>query len=336
MTPRQSRSTYRAGDRKETFWDRLGSRRRTFALIGLALFLVADVILVGLALTANSQSTDDLTQRPLPTFGGSPSASSSPTPTPSEEPPAAEATGRFLVAGSASVLWRATAGTCETPSVVERSVDAGATWNALPTGDIDLRIVSALTATSETDLQLVGSAGPECTVVGFSSSDAGDSWTSSPELLSTVAYQTPVAADGSTAVVLAGQPVAAPCPGVETMATGSERTVAACSAVLAEWDATTGSWSAIPFAGIHALDVQAEQILFAARGVPGCAGLGVLRVTGATLTSASVTENVGCVAEADLAVPATLTSSDGVSWLWVGDALFTSGDGGATWAALAS
>ncbi|WP_229940332.1 hypothetical protein [Plantibacter cousiniae (nom. nud.)] len=220
--------------------------------------------------------------------------------------------------------------------MVERSVDSGATWTALPTGDIDLRIVSALTATSETDLELIGAAGPECTVGGFSSSDAGDSWTSSPELLSTAAYEAPVAADGSTAVVLSGQLVAAPCPGVEVMATGSERIVAACSAVLAEWEATTGTWSAIPFAGIHALDVQAEQILFAARGVPGCAGLGVLRVSGATLTSASATESIGCVSDANLASPAALASGDGVSWLWVGDALFTSGDGGATWAALAS
>lgn len=336
MTPKQSRSTYRAGDRKETFWDRLGSKRRALALVGLTLFLVADVVLVGLALTANSQSTDHMTQRPLPTFGGSPSASASPAPTPSEEPPTAEATGRFLVAGSASVLWRASAGTCEAPSVVERSVDAGVTWTALPTGDIDLRIVSALTATSESDLELIGATGPACTVGGFSSSDAGESWTSSPELLSTVAYETPIAADGSAVVVLAGQPVAAPCPGVEAIAVGSERVVAACSAVLAEWDVTTGTWSAIPFAGIHALDVQAEQVLFAARGVPGCAGLGVLRISGATLTSASATESVGCVAEADLAAPAALASGEGASWLWVGDALFTSGDGGANWTALAT
>lgn len=334
MTPKQSRSTYRAGDRKETFWDRLGSRRRTLALIGLALFLVADVILVGLALTANGRSTDEPTQRPIPTFGGTPSATASPEVT--EEPAAAEPTERFIAAGSATVLWRATQGTCEAPAVVERSEDAGVTWAVMPTAQaFDLRVVYALTATSEDEVQLVGSAGADCAVGGFSSTDAGDTWNSSPELLSTVAHQTPAAADGSSAVVLAGQTVAAPCPGVEAMAAGSERTVAACSAVLAEWDATTGTWSAIPFAGIHALDVQAEQIVFAARGVPGCAGLGVLRVSGATLTSASSTESIGCVSDADLAAPAALASTDGASWLWVGDAMFTTSDGGATWTALA-
>ncbi|MBD8518358.1 hypothetical protein [Plantibacter sp. CFBP 8804] len=336
MTPKQSRSTYRAGDRKETFWDRLGSRRRTLAIIGLALFLIADVVLVGLALTANGRSTDEPTQRPIPTFGGTPSTTASPEV--AEEPVAAESTERFMAAGNATVLWRATQGTCEAPAVVERSEDAGVTWAVIPTAQaFDLRVVYALTATSEDEVQLVGSAGADCAVGGFSSTDAGDTWDSSPELLSTVAYQTPGgAADGSRAVVLAGQTVAAPCPGVEAMAAGSERTVAACSAVLAEWDATTGSWSAIPFAGIHALDVQAEQILFAARGVPGCAGLGVLRVSGATLTSASATESIGCVSDADLAAPAAFASSDGASWLWVGDALFTSSDGGATWTALAS
>jgi hypothetical protein len=333
VTPKQSRSTYRAGDRNETFWDRLGSRRRTLALIGLALFLVADVILVGLALTANGRSSDDATQRPIPTFGGTPSASASPEAT--EEPPAAEPTERFIAAGSATVLWRATQGTCEAPAVVERSEDAGVTWVSTPTVEaFDLRVVYALTATSEDEVQLVGSAGPECTVGGYSSTDAGDTWASSPELLSTVAYQTPVAPDGSSAVIMAGQPVAAACPAIEALAADETRTVTACSAILAEWDASNGSWTAIPFAGIHAVELQPEQILFAARGVTGCTGLGVLRVPGTTLTATSAPESVGCVAEADLTAPAALTSAEGASWLWVGDTLFSSPDGGVSWGAV--
>ncbi|MBD8104051.1 hypothetical protein [Plantibacter sp. CFBP 8775] len=333
MTPKQSRSTYRAGDRKETFRDRLGSKRRTFAIIGLALFLVADVVLVGLALTANGGSSHPGTQRPIPTFGGTSSAPASPEAT--EEPAAAEPTERFIAAGSATVLWRATQGTCEVPAVVERSEDAGVTWAAIPTAQaFDLRVVYALTATSEDEVQLVGSAGADCTVGGFSSTDAGDTWDSSPELLSTAAYQTPAAADGSTAVVMAGQSVAAPCPAVEVLAADETRTVTACSAVLAEWDASNGSWTAIPFAGIHAVELQPEQILFAARGVTGCAGLGVLRVPGTTLTATSAPESVGCVAEADLTAPAALTSAEGVSWLWVGDTLFSSPDGGVSWGAV--
>ncbi|WP_354295380.1 hypothetical protein [Plantibacter flavus] len=335
MTPKQSRSTYRAGDRKETFWDRLGSRRRTLALIGLALFLVADVILVGLALTANGRSSDDATQRPIPTFGGTPSASASPEPT--EEPAAAEPSDRFIAAGSATVLWRATQGTCEAPAVVERSEDAGATWAVIPTAQaFDLRVVSALTATSEDEVQLVGSAGADCALGGYSSTDAGDTWTSTPELLSTIAYQTPVAPDGSTTVVMAGQPVVAPCPIIEALAADATRTVTACSAALAEWDATNGSWTSIPFAGIHAVELQPEQILFAARGVTGCTGLGVLRVSGATLTATSAPEGVGCVEGVDLTAPASLTSAEGVSWLWVGDLLFSSPDGGVSWRAVTS
>ncbi|OII43512.1 hypothetical protein [Plantibacter sp. MMLR14_011] len=335
MTPRQSRSTYRAGDPKESFWDRLGSKRRTLAIIGLTLFLVADVILVGLALTANGRSSDDATQRPIPTFGGTPSASASPEPT--EEPAAAEPTDRFIAAGSATVIWRATQGTCEAPAVVERSEDAGVTWAVIPTAQaFDLRVVSALTATSEDEVQLVGSAGADCAVGGYSSTDAGDTWTSTPELLSTVAYQTPVSPDGSTTIVMAGQSVAAPCPVIEALAADETRTVTACSAVLAEWDASNGSWTVIPFAGIHAVELQPEQILFAARGVTGCTGLGVLRVPGTTLTPASAPESVGCVAEADLTAPAALTSAEGVSWLWVGDTLFSSTDDGASWASVGS
>lgn len=335
MTPKQSRSTYRAGDRKETFWDRLGSKRRTFAIIGLALFLVADVVLVGLALTASGGSSSPGTQRPIPTFGGTPSASASPEAT--EEPAAAEPTDRFIAAGSATVLWRATQGSCEAPAVVERSEDAGVTWSAIPTVEaFDLRVVSALLATSEEEVQLIGSAGADCTVGGFASSDAGDTWESAPDLLSTVAHQTPVSPDGSTAVVMAGQQVPAPCPTVEALSANVNRTVTACSAVLAEWDTTSGSWTAIPFAGIHAVDVQPEQILFAARGVTGCTGLGVLRVPGTAMTEASTAESVGCVAGADVTAPAALASAEGVSWLWVGDTLFSSPDEGASWASVGS
>lgn len=333
MTTKRARSTYRPSNRPESWQERLGSRRRVLVIIGLVLFLIADVVLVGLALTANGRSTDTPTQRPLPTFGTSATA----TPEPSEEPAAAESTGRFLLAGSADVLWRATEGTCDAPAVVERSTDAGATWSVLPTGTaMDLRIVHAMTATSPDDLQLVGAAGADCIVGGFSSADAGDTWSAAPDLPTTVAYETTPSADGSTAVVLSGQPVAAPCPAVDVLTTTAERTVVACSAVLAEWDATIGSWTAIPFAGIHAVDVDAEQILFAARGVPGCTGLGVLRVVGSVLTAGSTSDAVGCVPDADVAAPAAMSSVEGTSWLWVGDAILRSTDGGSSWAAITS
>lgn len=333
MTTKRGRSTYRPSSRPETLRERLGSRRRVLVVIGLALFLIADVVLVGLALTANGRSTDSPTQRPLPTFG----TSATPTPEPTEEPAAAEATGRFLLAGSADVLWRATEGACDAPAVVERSSDGGATWSPLPTATaMDLRVVHALTATGPDDLQLVGATGADCVVGGFSSDDAGDTWSGAPDLPTTVAYETAPSTDGSTAVVLGGQPVALPCPAVDVLTTTPDRTVVACAAVLAEWDAATGAWAAIPFAGIHAVDVDAEQILFAARGVPGCTGLGLLRVAGSALTSGSVTENVGCVPDADVAAPAAMASLDDASWLWVGGAVLRSSDGGSSWNAIAS
>ncbi|WP_431030736.1 hypothetical protein [Plantibacter sp. RU18] len=333
MTTKRGRSTYRPSSQPVSWRERLGSRRRVFIIVGLVLFLVADVILVGLALTANGRSTGNETQRPLPTFGTSPSV----TPTPSEEPVAAEAGDRFLVAGSTDVLWRATDGTCDAPAVVERSSDAGATWAALPTGSaIDLRVVHALAATGPEELQLVGATGADCVIGGFTSTDAGETWESAPELLSTVAYETAATPEATAAVTLGGAAVAAPCPAVDVLASNGARTVVACSAVLAEWDAAVGAWTALPFAGIHAADVQTDQILFAARGVTGCSGLGVLRISGAALSATSGAETIGCVADADIAATASLSSIDGTSWLWVGDAMLRSLDGGATWSAVAS
>lgn len=333
MTTKRGRSTYRPTSRPERLRERIGSQRRVLVLVGLALFLIADVILVGLAFAADDRSTDDMTQRPIPTFG-TPQPAPSQTPTPSAEPVADVAASRFLVAGSADVLWRATEGSCDAPAVVERSLDGGASWSVLATGAaMDLRVVHALTASDADGVQLIGATGADCAIGGFSSSDAGDTWASDPAVLTTVPSEAAAASDGTRAVVVDGQPVAAPCPAVEVLAGGAGRTVAACPAVLAEWDGAAGSWSVVPFAGIHALEVQSERILFAARGVPGCAGLGVLRMVGAALSGASGPETVGCAAEADRSAPAALTSIDGSVWLWVGDSVFTSTDDGATWVA---
>ncbi|MGK9147403.1 hypothetical protein KXS11_07245 [Plantibacter flavus] len=330
MTTKRGRSTYRPTNQPESLRDRLGSKRRILVFVGLALFLIADLVLVGLALTANGRSGETPTQRPLTTFGMSPT----PTPTSTETPVAAAPTGRFLVAGSADVLWRATEGSCETPAVVERSVDAGLTWTALPTGaGIDLRVVRALSATSADELQLVGAAGADCTIDGFSSTDAGDTWESDPAVVTTAAYASTGAGDGGTTITIGGQPVVSPCPTVDVLTARDERTVAACSAVLAEWDAVAGAWVAVPFAGIHAAEVQDDQILFAARGTTGCSGLGVMRVAGTVLTPSSGIESVGCVPDADITAPATLASFDGAVWLWVGDAVFRSVDAGASWTA---
>lgn len=326
MSTKRGRSTYRSTTRRSGWRDSLSSSQRALVLGGLALFLIFDVVLVGLALGANRAPSADRTQRPLATFD--PTTPPRPTATATEEPAAPVVdTVRFLATTDGQVLLRSTGGTCASvPPVVERSLDAGVTWGQIPTNGVDARQVLALTSDDDGGLRLLAATGDDCAVNGFSSTDSGDSWTADPAVPPAVSY---VAADGT--VVVSGQPVAAPCPAVQTLNTSATRTVAACTAVVAEWDPAAAAWTTTPYAGVHALATDGDRLLYVARGVTGCNGLGALGVSGvpAPFANAAV---VGCAAGADVTAPAALALDGSNAWLWVGDAFFRSADGGATWA----
>lgn len=326
MSTKRGRSTYRSAGRRSRWRDSLSSSQRALVLGGLALFLIFDVVLVGLALGANQAPTADRTQRPLVTF--SPSNAPRPTADPTDQPtqaPVADTT-RFIATTDGQVLLRSSGGACPSSApVVERSLDAGASWAPAPTTGVDARQVLGLATDGDGELRLLAATGDDCAVAGFSSSDAGATWTADPEVPGAVSY---LAADGS--VVVAGQAVGSPCPSVQTLSSTAGRTVAACTAVVAEWDPAAGAWATTPYAGVHALATDGDRLLYVARGVTGCNGLGALGVTGvpAPFANAGV---VGCAAGADVAAPAALALSDSNAWLWVGDQLFRSADGGATW-----
>jgi len=327
MSTRRGRSTYRSAPARPRWRDSLSSSQRVIVLVGLALFLIVDVILVGLALTANRAPTADRTPRPLVTFNSTPQPA--PSPGASAEPTDATAVDgkRFITTIDGQTLWRATAGACASASaVVERSVDAGATWAPLATNAFDLRQVLALTTGEDGELEIIGATGDACAVGGFSSEDAGDTWAPDAALPGEVGYLTP----DDNAAVVSGQGVGLPCPAVDVLSSTSTRTVAACAAVLAEWNPAAGTWGATPYAGVHGLATEGDRLMFVARGVPGCNGLGALTTTGipAPFANASL---VGCAEGADVTAPAALAIAGTGAWLWVGDTVLRSGDGGVTW-----
>jgi hypothetical protein len=327
VSTKRGRSTYRSAKGRSRWRDSLSSSQRVLVLVGLALFLIVDVILVGLALSANQVPSAERTPRPLVTFNSTPQPA--PAPVASAEPTAEPAADgkRFITTIDGQTLWRATAGACaSTPAVVERSVDAGTTWTPLATNAFDLRQVLTLTTGEEGELEIIGATGDACAVGGFSSTDAGDTWAPDAALPGEVGYETP---DG-TSIVVAGQGVGLPCPAVEVISARTDRTVAACAAVMAEWDPAAGAWSTTPYAGVHGLATEGDRLMFVARGVPGCNGLGALAINGvpAAVSSAPL---VGCIEGADGSAPAALTIAGQGAWLWVGDRLYRSADGGATW-----
>lgn len=327
MSTKRGRSTFRSAKGRSRWRDSLSSSQRVLVLVGLALFLIVDVILVGLALSANQAPSAERTPRPLVTFNS--------TPQPAPEPvasadPTAEPTAdgkRFITTIDGQTLWRATGGACASaPAVVERSVDAGATWTPLATSAFDLRQVLTLTTGDEGELEIIGATGDACAVGGFSSTDAGDTWAPDAALPGELGFLTP----DETSIVVSGQGVGLPCPTVEVISARADRTVAACAAVLAEWDPAAGAWNTTPYAGVHGLATEGDRLMFVARGVPGCNGLGALAINGvpAPVSSAPL---VGCVTGADASAPAALTIAGQGAWLWVGDQLYRSADGGATW-----
>lgn len=327
MSTKRGRSTFRSAKGPSRWRDSLSSSQRVLVLVGLALFLIVDVILVGLALSANDAPTAGRTPRPLVTFNATPQPAPEPgAPAEPTAEPAADGK-RFITTVDGQTLWRATAGACgSTPAAVERSVDAGVTWAPLATNTFDLRQVLTLTTGDEGELEIIGATGDACAVGGFSSTDAGDSWVPDTALAAEVGYVTP----DETSVVVAGQGVGLPCPAIDVIDATAARTVAACTAVLAEWNAATGSWGASPYAGVHGLATDGERLMFVARGVPGCNGLGALVTNGvpAPFENASL---VGCADGADVTAPAALAIAGTGAWLWVGDTVLRSTDGGVTW-----
>ncbi len=313
--------------------DATATGRRRLAVAGLIAFLCVDVFLVGWAARASHAPREDsgVPTRPGSTTAPSATDSGRPAPSATATPVAdAVAPARLLAVLDDSTAWRATTGPCPaTAAAAELTTDGGATWKrsdaSAPTGASSL---VRLTVQSGQQASAVALSGHDCTPEFIRTYVAGDSWADYPDQLASAWYAEP--GRGGT-VHRPGGDVPAPCPAVVGLAVGSGSNAAVLCAgheVYRTSDNGENWGEAQPVSAAVAIAATDSGYVVASVGAPGCAGTAV-----ATLDpGAGPPTTIACVGTARPAPGTTaIGAGSGSEWLWAGDALARSTDGGKTW-----
>ncbi|MDM7891964.1 hypothetical protein [Curtobacterium caseinilyticum] len=308
----------------------LGTSLPRTTLIGVAVIVVAlvviDVVLVALALARTAPEASGQ-PRPIPTFGVQQSGPATPAASPS-----ASATADSSDAGVASAdhllsaidgleAWRASSTTCADPkAVLEHTTDGGKEWQAVDL-DADVRTIAALRATSSGVSVLVGT-GDTCATEVRTTTDDGATWADG---------EAGAAGAGITeqGLVLGGDVVDPPCEDPADAFRGDSTTLVACDEQL-DWRTGAGAWVDVPVDGVRAIAVDGGEYTLARAGTASCDGLQIETMPAAGVTNATTTTPIGCN-HVPTERPVALDRSGDDVWMWSGDSVAVSKDGGATW-----
>ena len=303
--------------------------KRGILIAAVVAFLLVDIGLVAVALNSVAPAPESAaTTAPAASAAPSPS----PTPSPSVAPaPASVVPARMLEAVDASTAWRATTGACpDALALPELTVDSGATFTATDaTGPADIVALQSIVAGSGDVATFVGQSALDCSPLVARTFVAGANYGVFPEGLDGAWY---VDAANRAQIHRPGGLVPAPCASVVSLSARD----AANAAVLCD-DGTivttadaAETWSApVAAPGAMNLAATADGYLVASVAVLGCDGVQVGLLGDAVVPS-------GClpVAVEPSALAGNIALSvadDGTLWVWAGDALGRSGDGGASW-----
>ncbi|WP_445996342.1 hypothetical protein ACUWEX_11490 [Okibacterium fritillariae] len=317
-------------------------RWRTWLIVGVALFLVIDVVVIALALAQNRTPADVSTSRPIPTFTDTPATPATPAPgsggAGSGSGSGAPATGapgavddtlpatRFIAADNGTSAWRATQGSCPTGAgVIERTTDGGVTWVNVPAASLDLRQIFRFTSLGASSAAVVGTTGDDCTLEAFRTFSAGSTWSANAAELAAATYIDPAQ---PTVVQTPAGPVTPPCPNPRQVVPGTANLTVLCTDQLLSQQ-SDGAWSSAQVAGALAATSTSDGLTVVRAGVQGCAGLSIATLP-ADLSGARLTP-VGCLAAETSPAEVAISESMGSLWLWSNAASYVSSDGGATW-----
>lgn len=287
---------------------------------GITALVIADVVLVALALSA--------TRAPVPTSAAfapppSPSATTSPTPTsePAHASPAVAALSAVLGAVDDTVAYRAVTGSCpDAAAQLEVTVDAGGTWT--PAAPADARSIQSIAALPE-NVTILAADPASCAPSAYRSFVQGADWAVADDLGSRWHL------DGST-VVAPGGTASAPCATpVQLAARSATEAVVLCDDAMLTASSDAGaSWSeptAVPAAASVTSGADGYYVAVVDGGE--CDGVQVVALSTDLQPGAP-----GACVESNAGPGATVVAAaGGVLWLWSGDVVVRSIDGGATW-----
>lgn len=308
----------------------LGSDLKRNTLIGVAavvvLLVVVDVVLVAMALGRTAPEAVG-SPRPVPTFGASsdatPTPSASATPTPDASAPGASQgpARRLLSAVDGREAWRASSASCSVAQVVlEHTVDGGTTWTPVALGD-DVRALWGMRATTD-GLSLLEAVGDGCEATERTSVDDGVTWKAAVAGASGAG----ITPDG---VRLGTTTVANPCPEPLDAFQGTRTAIVVCDGQV-EWRTGTAAWVDVPLGGVRGVAVDGNSYTLARVGASACEGVQVETMTAIGVTPATPTTPVGCN-PAPTTGPIAIDRAGQSVWMWAGDMVAVSSDGGKTW-----
>ena len=311
------------------------SRRRRLLIGGLVLFLAVDVALVAVALNAPHPTEEASGGTASPTVRATPTPTATSKPKPTVAPVAAVLPTRLIVARDGELAWRAATGACPATSASpELTTNSGATWKPTDaTGPTGVRSLQSITIEGREVASMIGQSAADCSTMFVRTYVAGDNYEEYPADLAGVWFVNPL---NRAALHSPAGDFSAPCTTVLTLAARDANNAAVLcgdQTVFTTTDAAA-SWSpAMPVSGALNLAPSAAGYVVAAVGAPGCAGVEILSITEPVATPQFTP--TGCfpsdVAPASFSGNVALSEAAGTLWLWAGDSLSRSGDGGATW-----
>ena len=311
-------------------------RKRLF-VAGLVVFLLVDAGLVALALRPRDTASAPATQ--MPTAEASVVPQVTPEPEPTRSSPVTVATiapTRILAARDGELAWRATTGPCGAPALPEFTTDAGETWlETTATGPTGVVSLQSIVIEGPQVASMIGQNPDDCAAMFVRTFVAGDNYAEYSADLDGAWFVNPT--DRAVIHSTTGD-IPAPCDQVIALAPHSDlRASALCDDgavyVTADGAQTWSTVAATP--GAMTIATVGEGYGVATVGDPTCSGvrLGLFIEPGANPIAPVVPG--ACVENAlspeALAGQIAMADGAGTLWLWAGDSIVRSSDGGLTW-----
>lgn len=301
------------------------SGRLVLVATAVVALVAVDVALVAVALARN-EPVSNVPAGPVPTFTStrSPSSGTTSTPGPAGTARATSATPRYLEPLDGQTAWRATSGTCGgEPGVLERTSDAGHDWTVVGLAGRGGSIVG-LRADDE-GVSVALRSGTDCVLGVRRSTDDGQTWRDADDGAAGAVV------DGRALLLSPGRTVS-PCGQAVAVYEGSETTTVVCGDGTVRWRRGTGAWVTVQAVGVRALADAGSSYVLARTSVPGCDGVRVDSLPAVDVRPTTTPTRLGCVDQGSAqSGPEAIGWADGTAWIWTGDHVRLSTDGGSTW-----
>jgi hypothetical protein len=287
-------------------------------------FVLVDIALVVFAISSTgSADASEGRREVLPAL---PAASIPATPTPTAPAVEPDVSVAPLIAVLAAVdvntAYRSLTGGCpETPAALEVTTDAGVTWT--PVAADEARAVQSIAAAPDV-VNVVAADPVGCAPVLLRTFVQGADWQVTPDIGTAWHLD-------ADRVIAPGGASSTPCttPVQVAARTSTEAAVLCDGATVSATTDAGATWSnSAPVSGAASVAPTTDGYLLAVTGGEGCEGGRVMPVS-ATLEPGAPGTCVPSVASDGATVLAT--AADGTVWLWSGDTVARSSDGGSTW-----